>query len=82
MEPGVRPYLLAAHLSPEPGARVVLDRLELVPLLDFAMRLGEGTGALLAVSMVRAAVNLEQSMATFATAGVVGRPGTDLRAAE
>jgi nicotinate-nucleotide--dimethylbenzimidazole phosphoribosyltransferase len=82
MDPRVRPYLLAAHLSPEPGAGVVLDRLELRPLLDFGMRLGEGTGALLAVSMIRAGVNLEQSMATFATAGVVGRPGTDLRVAE
>jgi nicotinate-nucleotide--dimethylbenzimidazole phosphoribosyltransferase len=82
LEPGVRPYLLASHLSPEPGARVVLDRLELRPLLDLEMRLGEGTGGLLAVSMVRAAVDLEQSMATFATAGVVGRPGTDLGAAQ
>jgi nicotinate-nucleotide--dimethylbenzimidazole phosphoribosyltransferase len=82
LEPRVRGYLLAAHLSPEPGARVALDELELSPLLELGMRLGEGTGAVLAMNLVRAAVHLEQSMATFATAGIVGRAGTDLGAAK
>jgi nicotinate-nucleotide--dimethylbenzimidazole phosphoribosyltransferase len=80
MEPCLHGYLLAAHLSPEPAARLALERLELAPVLDLGMRLGEGTGAVLAMGLVRAAVELEASMATFATAGIVGRPGTDLGA--
>ena len=75
IDPGVVPYLLASHGSPEPGARIALQHLGLVPLFDFAMRLGEGTGAALALPILRAAVDAHLSMATFATAGIVGRAG-------
>lgn len=75
MEPHVRGYLLAAHESPEPGARVALTHLRLTPLLALEMRLGEGTGACLGVALLRTAVLTQRSMATFATAGIVGRSG-------
>ncbi len=71
IDPSAVDYLAASHASPEPGARVALDRLGLRPLLSLDMRLGEGTGALLAVDLVRAAVALQAGMATFATAGIV-----------
>lgn len=62
-------YLVASHLSPEPGHRVVLAALGLKPYLDLEMRLGEGTGALLAFPIVDAAARIFR-MATFAKAGV------------
>jgi nicotinate-nucleotide--dimethylbenzimidazole phosphoribosyltransferase len=71
----VRAYLLASHASPEPGSRVALAHLGLVPLFDWGMRLGEGTGAVMAVPILRSAVDAHLSMATFATAGIVGRAG-------
>jgi len=77
MDPGLVPYLLASHASPEPGARVALEHLGLTPLLDLGLRLGEGTGATLALPLLRSAVDLHLSMATFATAGIVGRAGSD-----
>lgn len=77
-DPNVRGYLLAAHLSAENGHRIALDHLGLPPLLAFGMRLGEGTGAVLAMNLVQSAVALQLQMATFATAGIIGRPGTDL----
>jgi nicotinate-nucleotide--dimethylbenzimidazole phosphoribosyltransferase len=73
IEPRARGFLLAAHASTEPGARHALERLGLDALFDWRMRLGEGTGACLALGMLRTAVALERSMATFATAGIVGR---------
>ncbi len=54
--PIVRDYLVAAHLSAESGHRAVLSHLGLRPLLDLSMRLGEGTGAVLAVGLVESAV--------------------------
>ena len=75
VDDGLRDYLLAAHASPEPGAAIALARLRLVPLFDLGLRLGEGTGALLAVPLLRTAVGVQRSMATFATAGLVGRAG-------
>lgn len=63
-------YLVAAHLSPEPGHRLVLTELGLVPLLDLGLRLGEGSGAALALPLVNAAAALLEEMATFASAGV------------
>jgi nicotinate-nucleotide--dimethylbenzimidazole phosphoribosyltransferase len=75
MEPGARDYLIASHLSPEPAARMALEKLGLRPVLDLQMRLGEGTGAALSFDILRTAVSTLQSMATFATAGVVGRAG-------
>jgi nicotinate-nucleotide--dimethylbenzimidazole phosphoribosyltransferase len=75
MDPRVVPYLVASHASPEPGARIALAHLALRPLLCLEMRLGEGTGALLAIELVSAAVALQAEMSTFATAGVVRRDG-------
>jgi nicotinate-nucleotide--dimethylbenzimidazole phosphoribosyltransferase len=78
MDPSVVPYLVASHVSAERGARAVLETLGLQPLLDLGLRLGEGTGACLAADLVRTAVKTQLSMATFATAGIIGRHGTDL----
>lgn len=75
MEPNVVGYLLAAHESTEPGAGAALAHLGLTPLLGLEMRLGEGTGACLGVALLRTAVLTQHSMATFATAGIVGRSG-------
>ncbi|HUA62551.1 MAG TPA: nicotinate-nucleotide--dimethylbenzimidazole phosphoribosyltransferase [Verrucomicrobiae bacterium] len=66
----VRDYLIAAHRSTEPGHGPLLEILGQRPLLDLEMRLGEGTGAALAVPVVRAAVEAFTHMATFAAAGV------------
>ena len=68
--PRVRDYIVAGHLSSEPGHRVMLDYLKLKPILDLEMRLGEGTGAALAISIVEAAAKVLAEMATFADAGV------------
>jgi nicotinate-nucleotide--dimethylbenzimidazole phosphoribosyltransferase len=62
--------LVAAHRSPEPGHGVVLDALGLEPLLDLGLRLGEGSGAALALPLVDAALAILEEMATFADAGV------------
>ncbi|HEU5315220.1 MAG TPA: nicotinate-nucleotide--dimethylbenzimidazole phosphoribosyltransferase [Chloroflexota bacterium] len=70
--PGVRDYLMAAHRSVEVGHRVVLDRLGLRPLLELDLRLGEGTGAALAMQLLDAAVAIHNGMATFDEAGVSG----------
>jgi nicotinate-nucleotide--dimethylbenzimidazole phosphoribosyltransferase len=75
IDPGVIPYLLASHASPEPGAKVALEHLGLVPLFELGLRLGEGTGAALALPILRSAIDVHLSMATFATAGIVGRAG-------
>src|SRR3989440_1641710 len=63
-------YLLAGHRSVEPGAGVALDHLGLQPLLDLEMRLGEGTGGLLAVPIVVAAAAVLRDMATFDDMGI------------
>jgi len=63
-------YLVAGHLSFEPGARVALEKLDLQPLLDLEMRLGEGTGALLAVPLVQAAARVLGEMTTLDEAGI------------
>ena len=70
MAPAAVHSMVAAHVSPEPGHRLVLAELGLEPLLDLELRLGEGTGALLAVPLLRAAVAVLGEMATFAEAGV------------
>jgi nicotinate-nucleotide--dimethylbenzimidazole phosphoribosyltransferase len=62
----------AAHCSAEPGHRRLLQQLGLVPLLDLGMRLGEASGAALAIPILRAAVACHVGMATFADAGVSG----------
>jgi nicotinate-nucleotide--dimethylbenzimidazole phosphoribosyltransferase len=68
--PSAADAMVAAHLSPEPGHRLVLDALGLVPLLDLGLRLGEGSGAALALPILDAALALLAEMATFADAGV------------
>jgi nicotinate-nucleotide--dimethylbenzimidazole phosphoribosyltransferase len=68
--PEVKPYLIASHQSVEIGHRIVLDHLGLTPLLNLDLRLGEGTGAVLAFNLVEAAARILNEMATFAEAGV------------
>ncbi len=70
--PRVVDYLLAAHRSAELGHRLLLDYLGKAPLLDLGMRLGEGTGAALAIQILEAAANILSDMATFESAGVSG----------
>lgn len=70
INPGVRDWLLFAHRSPERGHAVVLDALNAQPLLDLGMRLGEASGAAVAVPLLRLACALHGGMATFAEAGV------------
>ena len=70
INPGVRPWLFFAHRSAEPGHRHVLEALEAEPLLDFGLRLGEGSGAALALPLLQSACALHNEMSTFAQAGV------------
>jgi nicotinate-nucleotide--dimethylbenzimidazole phosphoribosyltransferase len=73
--PGTLDHCLAAHRSAEPAHGRLLDRLGLPPLLDLGLRLGEASGAALAICLVRAAIACHTDMATFAQAGVAGRSG-------
>lgn len=68
--PDCSEWLLCAHASAEPGHTTVLEALGQTPLLRLGMRLGEGSGAALAVPLLRAACSLHRSMATFEEAGV------------
>ncbi len=70
LEPRVKPFLIASHLSVEAGHRAILERLGLRPLLELDLRLGEGTGAALAFHLVDASVKTLNEMATFSEAGV------------
>ncbi|HUQ62516.1 MAG TPA: nicotinate-nucleotide--dimethylbenzimidazole phosphoribosyltransferase [Acidimicrobiales bacterium] len=70
LAPEALSYCFAGHRSTEPGASVVLEHLGLEPLLDLGMRLGEGSGACLALPIVQAAAKILQEMATFDAAGV------------
>jgi nicotinate-nucleotide--dimethylbenzimidazole phosphoribosyltransferase len=70
LAPAVQPYLIAAHRSVEIGHRVMLEYLGLEPLLDLDLRLGEGTGAALGISLCQAACKILDEMATFGEAGV------------
>jgi nicotinate-nucleotide--dimethylbenzimidazole phosphoribosyltransferase len=67
---------VAGHRSAEPGHRIALARLGLEPLLDLGMRLGEGTGALLALPVVLAAARALHDVTTFDAAGVVDKTGS------
>lgn len=74
MAPGAREWWLAGHRSAEPAHSIALKQLDLEPLLDLSMRLGEGSGALTALPVVQSAVATLASMATFAEAQVTGAP--------
>ena len=70
LHPAAPDYMIAAHNSVEIGHQVILSHLGVEPLFDLNMRLGEGTGAALAMNMVEGAVRILTEMATFASAGV------------
>ncbi len=73
IEPKVKEYLIAGHRSVEKGHKIILAHLDLTPLLDLNLRLGEGTGAALAIGIAEAAVKILTQMATFKSAGVSER---------
>jgi nicotinate-nucleotide--dimethylbenzimidazole phosphoribosyltransferase len=73
LAPAALPYAVAGHRSTEPGAAAALDQLELQPLLDLGLRLGEGTGALLALPLLQASAKVLGEMATFDAAGVTDK---------
>ena len=75
LAPQVKDYLIAAHCSQELGHRLMMEWLNLSPLLDMQMRLGEGTGAALAISVVEASCKILDEMATFGEAGVSEKAG-------
>jgi nicotinate-nucleotide--dimethylbenzimidazole phosphoribosyltransferase len=68
--PDARSGIFAGHLSQEPGHRILLESMNLKPLLQLDMRLGEGTGAVVAFHLIESAVRIYNEMATFASAGV------------
>ena len=73
ISPPARNYFIASHQSVEPGHRVGLEAMGLNPLLDMNMRLGEGTGAALAMHIIEASARCLAEMATFGEAGVSDR---------
>lgn len=74
--PTVVDYLFAGHRSEEPGHDAMLNHLGLKPILDLGMRLGEGTGGALAMSVIDAANRMFREVATFDEAGVPGKEST------
>ncbi|MFJ7315027.1 nicotinate-nucleotide--dimethylbenzimidazole phosphoribosyltransferase [Pseudomonas sp. NPDC098747] len=74
LNPACREWLLFGHRGAEPGHRHVLEALSAEPLLELGLRLGEGSGAALAVPLLRLACDLHGQMATFAEAAVADRP--------
>lgn len=73
LSPTAKHYMIGAHQSTEPGHSATMSYLGLEPLLDMHMRLGEGTGAVLAMNVVEAAARILNEMATFESAGVSNR---------
>lgn len=74
LNPASREWMLFGHRGAEPGHRHILETLHAEPLLDLGLRLGEGSGAALAVPLLRLACDLHGQMATFAEAAVADRP--------
>ena len=74
-DPRALDHCVAGHVSAEPGHRLLLERLGKRPLLDLGMRLGEASGATLALFLLKAAAACHAGMATFAEAGVSGPSG-------
>ena len=70
LAPQVKDYLFASHCSAEKGHKIILEKIGLVPLFDFGLRLGEGTGAALAINVIEAATKILNEMATFEEANV------------
>jgi nicotinate-nucleotide--dimethylbenzimidazole phosphoribosyltransferase len=73
LKPEVKECMITAHCSPEKGHKLMLAHMGLRPLLDFDMRLGEGTGAALGMSIIEASIRILTEMATFQSAGVSER---------
>ena len=73
VSPQAKAWWLAGHRSTEPAQSIALSRLDLEPIVDYGMRLGEGTGALLALLIVQSATATLREMATFGEAGVSDR---------
>ncbi|AFU99286.1 nicotinate-nucleotide--dimethylbenzimidazole phosphoribosyltransferase [Simiduia agarivorans] len=73
INPAIVPWLILSHASAEPGHRLAVEAMGQVPLLDLGLRLGEGSGAAVAVPLVRLACDLHNGMATFAEAGVADK---------
>jgi len=73
LAPDLPARLIASHRSAEPGHRIVLDALGLAPVLDLGLRLGEGSGAALAMPVISSALRVLGEMATFEDAGVADR---------
>jgi nicotinate-nucleotide--dimethylbenzimidazole phosphoribosyltransferase len=73
LEPAILDHCRAGHVSAESGHRLLLQEIGLPPLLDLGMRLGEASGAAVAVLVLRAALACHNGMATFSEAGVAGR---------
>jgi nicotinate-nucleotide--dimethylbenzimidazole phosphoribosyltransferase len=71
-DPHALDHCIVAHVSAEPGHRRLLDRIGKTALFDLGMRLGEGSGATLAIGILKAAIACHTGMATFAGAGVSG----------
>ena len=72
INPGVTPWLMAGHESTEPAHQLILSELSLKPILSLGMRLGEDSGAALALPIIRSALRLHSQMATFSEAAVSG----------
>jgi nicotinate-nucleotide--dimethylbenzimidazole phosphoribosyltransferase len=70
VEPKTKDYMIAAHRSQEVGHESILQKIGLRPVLDLEMRLGEGTGAALAMFLIEAGLKIYKEMATFAEAAV------------
>jgi nicotinate-nucleotide--dimethylbenzimidazole phosphoribosyltransferase len=70
LHPEINNYTIACHLSDEKGHRLLLDYLQLSPVLNLGMRLGEGTGAAVAFPIIKAAVSFLNEMASFESAGI------------
>jgi len=73
LQPNIKDYFIASHLSVECGHQIILETFNKRPLLNLDLRLGEGTGAALAMPLVEASIKILNEMATFANAGVSER---------
>jgi len=76
LQPTVADYVFFSHLSNEQGHQVVMQKLGIKPILDLNMRLGEGTGGALAMTLIAAAIKMVNEMATFSSAHVSGKSGS------